>query len=206
MSELKTDQEKAEEIKKWWGENGTSILAGVAVAIAGIFGWQQWKSHQQSNNEEASALYTKTQKTLNTESFNTLKNDYSATPYATLSALATAKHLAEKGDEEQAVKELSWASDNASDQNLKEIAQIRLIRLHLSLKQPEKAAAQLAKTFSKAYTSLIDELKGDLLVIQNKPKKAAEAYQRAMLSNGNTTQTTPPRYLKMKLDNLNIGA
>lgn len=206
MSELKTDQEKAEEIKRWWGENGTSIIIGVAIAIAGIFGWQQWKSHQKSSNEEASALYTKTNNTLDTKALETLKDDYSSTPYATLAALATAKHLAEKGEEEQAVKELNWIVDNTSDQNLKEIAQIRLIRLYISLKQADKASAQLDNTFSKAYISLINELKGDLFTMQNKPKKAAEAYQKAMLNNGNTANGTPPRYLKMKLDNLNTGA
>jgi predicted negative regulator of RcsB-dependent stress response len=206
MTELKTDQEKAEEIKKWWKENGTSVMAGVALAIAGIFGWQQWKSHQTSSSEEASALYTKISKNVDAEALSTLKRDHSSTPYATLAALATAKHAAAKDDDALAITELSWVVNNTADQNLKEIAQIRLIRLHLSLKQPEKAAAQLANTFSKAYTSLIDELKGDLLALQNKPKEAAKAYQKAILSNSNVPNATPPRYLKMKLDNLNTGA
>ena len=206
MTELKTDQEKAEEIKKWWKENGTSVIAGVALAIAGIFGWQQWQSQQKSSSEEASALYAKASKKLDQESLSTLRRDHSSSPYATLSALATAKHAADKGDDALAITELNWVTNNTADQNLKEIAQIRLIRLHLSLKQPEKAAAQLSNTFSKAYTSLVDELKGDLLALQNKPKEAAKAYQKAILSNSNIPNATPPRYLKMKLDNLNTGA
>jgi predicted negative regulator of RcsB-dependent stress response len=206
MTELKTDQEKAEEIKKWWKENGTSVIAGVALAIAGIFGWQQWKNQQKSSSEEASQLYTKTSKNFDKESLSTLKRDHSSSPYTTLSALATAKYAAEKGDDALAITELNWVVNNTADQNLKEIAQIRLIRLYLSLQQPEKAAAQLANTFSKAYASLIDELKGDLLALQNKPKEAAKAYQKAILSNSNIPNATPPRYLKMKLDNLNTGA
>lgn len=206
MTELQTDQEKAEVIKKWWRDNGTSVIAGVSLAIAGIFGWQQWQSHQKTSNEEASALYTKTSLQLNEEALATLKSDHSSSPYATLSALATAKYAAEKGDEALAATELNWVVNNTSDQNLKEIAKIRLIRLYISLKQPEKATTQLAGTFSKTYTSLVNELKGDLLTLQNKPKQAAEAYKKAILNgNSSSLNTTPPRYLKMKLDNLNIG-
>ena len=38
MTDLRTDEEQAEIIKKWWSENGTSLVSTVAVAIAGVVG------------------------------------------------------------------------------------------------------------------------------------------------------------------------
>jgi len=31
--ELKSDEEKAEELKAWWKQNGTSVIAGIALTI-----------------------------------------------------------------------------------------------------------------------------------------------------------------------------
>ena len=53
--ELKTDEERAEELKAWWRSNGTSVLAGIAIAIGGVFGWQQWQNYQQNESEAGSA-------------------------------------------------------------------------------------------------------------------------------------------------------
>ena len=44
--DLKTDDEKAEELKAWWKENGTSVIAGVALTIGGMFGYQQWQQYK----------------------------------------------------------------------------------------------------------------------------------------------------------------
>ena len=42
MAELRTEEEQLEAIKRWWKENGTSLIAGVAIAAAGVFGWNAW--------------------------------------------------------------------------------------------------------------------------------------------------------------------
>ena len=44
MTDFKTDEEKAEELKAWWKENGTSVMAGIALAVAALFGWEYWKN------------------------------------------------------------------------------------------------------------------------------------------------------------------
>ena len=202
MTDLKTDQEKAEEIKLWWKENGTSVIAGVAIAIAAVFGWQQWQKSQNSKIEQASSLFSQTQKNNDEKALITMKNEYGSTPYASLASLAAAKHAAEQGNNDLAISELSWVIDNTSDNNIKEVATIRLIRVQISAKQYDKAEQQLKQAYSTAYTSLIDELKGDLYNAQNKTKEATEAYQRALLNS----DRNPPRYLQMKLDHLSTGA
>ena len=201
MTDLKTDAEKAEEIKQWWKENGTSVITGVAIAIAGVFGWQQWQAHKITQTEEASALFSQ----LNTEDKKTdpatlaqLKTD-SASPYASLGALYAAKQASNQGNEDQAKTELQWTIDNTSDALIKQVAQLQLARLEISTKSYDNANKLLNSTFDKAYFSLVNELKGDVFRAQNKMDDAVKAYNEAIqLSEGN-----PPRYLQMKLDNIN---
>ncbi len=62
MTDYKTDDEKVEELKAWWKENGTSVVAGITLAIVGLFGWQYWKDYKANTAAEASALYAKVDK------------------------------------------------------------------------------------------------------------------------------------------------
>ena len=45
MDVYKTEEEQVEAIKKWWQENGKSIIAGVVIGITAIFGWRAYDSH-----------------------------------------------------------------------------------------------------------------------------------------------------------------
>ncbi len=40
MAELRTEEEQIEAIKRWWKENGVSLLIGAAIAAAGVFAWK----------------------------------------------------------------------------------------------------------------------------------------------------------------------
>ena len=42
------DYEQNERVVKWLRENGLSIGVGIVIGLVGIFGWQQWRSHQAS--------------------------------------------------------------------------------------------------------------------------------------------------------------
>jgi len=198
MTDLKTDEEKAEEIKQWWRENGTSVIVGVVLAIAGVFGWQQWKQHKLTTAEEASALYAEEKAGMDDLALASLKGDYGSTPYAALAALTAARQAVEKKDEAKAIQELQWVVDNASETTIQEIAKIRLARLYIATNNLDGAQTILQQKFATAYTSLIEELKGDLYVAQKNFKQAAQAYDRAILATGGRA----PQYLQMKRDNL----
>jgi predicted negative regulator of RcsB-dependent stress response len=202
MTDLKTDQEKAEDLKLWWKENGTSVLTGVALAVASVFGWQQWQAHKIAQTEEASALFAKQQIQSDPATLATLKTNASSSPYASLAALNAAKSAAKNGDEAQAISELQWTIDNTPDDLIKQVANLQLVRLEISAKKFESATSHINQTFSPAYASLVEELKGDLHLAQNQLKEAVKAYKQAIqLSDGNT-----PKYLQMKLDSLGEGA
>lgn len=205
MNELKTDTEKAEEIKRWWRENGISVIVGSALAVSAVLGWQKWQAYQVESAQSASAAYAqhiKKEAGTTSKEFSALKEITSSSPYAALAALDAAKQASEQGDNKTAVTELKWAISKSSDKILVEVANIRLARVYIADKQYDSAKSTLNQSYSTAYASLIEELKGDLYRAQNKSKEAAKAYNTAIqLSKGQA-----PQYLQMKLDNIGEGA
>ena len=57
MDVYKTEEEQVEAIKKWWSENGKSIIAGIIIGIAAIFGWRGYENHTAMQAKAASMLY-----------------------------------------------------------------------------------------------------------------------------------------------------
>lgn len=208
MADYKTDDETVEELKTWWKENGTAVIAGIAIAIVSLFGWDYWKSWQESTANEASALYTQVQKTADVSlekslpDLQKLQQDYASTPYAATASLKAAQQYAQKGDYPAAASSLQWVIDHGKDASLKEVASLRLVRVLVALKKPDEALALVNQTYPAAYQPLLEELKGDIYAAQNKPDAARAAYDKALLGNSGS----PNGLLKMKRDNLGDGA
>ena len=201
MTGLKTDEEKAEEIKQWWKENGVSVLAGVAFAVAGVFGWQQWQAHKATQSEEASALFSQIINGTAIDRAATIKkleSDYSATPYAAFAFMEKAKVAK---DNKIAIRALRIAAESKQI-NVARIAKLRLSRALIADGQLDKAALLLKEKFPSAYTSLLAELKGDLYLAKKEIDQARQSYDRAILSAGRDSV----ELLKMKRNNLGEGA
>ena len=201
MTGLKTDEEKAEEIKLWWKENGNSILAGVALAVAGVFGWQQWQAYKVSQSEEASGLFSQITNGTAIDRAGTIKkleNDYSATPYAAFASMEKAKTAK---DNKVAIEALRTAAESKQI-NVARIAKLRLSRALIADGQLDKAASLLKEKLPIAYTSLLEELKGDLHLAKKEIDQARQSYDRAILSAGRDSV----EFLKMKRNNLGEGA
>ena len=207
MSDYKTDDEKVEDLKNWWKENGTSVMAGIALAIGGLFGWQYWQDYLANTATEASALYAKVDKASATSmdqakiNIQTLQNDYASTPYAAIASLKAAQQYAEKGEYEPAATALRWVIDNSKEDDYKHLASIRLARVLLAMKKVDEALTLTKQTYPAAYQALLDELQGDIYVAQNKPTEARAAYDKAMVgAAGNASEV-----IKLKRDNLGTG-
>ena len=57
MDVYKTEEEQVEAIKKWWNENGKSIIVGIVVGITAIFGWRGYEARTATEAKAASILY-----------------------------------------------------------------------------------------------------------------------------------------------------
>lgn len=205
-----SDEEKAEAIKQWWRENGRSVIAGIVLGGAAIFGFRYWMNYQQVQTEQASVMYQQAAIQLNQsereqaqKTVDQLMQEYGSTAYAVFAALEMAEKAAAEGDNDTAVSHLNWVIDKAGMASHRELARLRLAQLHLSAGELEQASALVEQAELTAYQSLFAELQGDIKLAQGDTAAAHSAYQQAML----TLAVGEPRQslLQMKLDQVAVA-
>jgi predicted negative regulator of RcsB-dependent stress response len=202
-----TEDEQVEAIKKWWKENGKSVIGGVIIGVAVLYGGKMWFEQRNQHIENASAEYEAMIQDLNQDKKNeaadrgaAILGQYANTTYGELAALAMAKIKVDENDLVAAKSHLQWALDHAKQDEIKRIARLRLARvLHAEGKEDE--ALQLlniaaADKFAAAY----DELKGDIYVAKGDVEQARTHYDLALQSLEPTSRVR--RYIEMKLDEL----
>lgn len=215
MAELRTEEEQVEAIKNWFRQNGTSLLIGIGAALAIVFGWQAWQTHQA--NEQASAanafnrLLEASSQQSSDENRETvrylgeqLRSDYPDTPYAIYASLLLAsEQLMEENDPAAAHESLSWALDRVeSGSALELLVRSRLARAQLAEGDHDAALATLrSASDTGAFTGLMAELEGDILMASGDQGGAREAYLRAREAAGSEGLGL----LQLKLADLGIG-
>lgn len=203
-----SEEEQIESLKKWWKENGPSVLFGVVIGLGALFGWNAWQDHQVRQASEASALYSdlliKMEAAQPAEQYNplieTLRAEYDGTTYASLAALAAAKFAIEQNDVDAAIEHLEWAIRNAQQPEIAITAKLRLGRLLLAHGKFDKTESFLREEYPEAYTAAVEELRGDLMVAKGNPETARQAYERALTASEIAPYTR--QLIQSKLDQL----
>ncbi len=203
--DYETEEQQLEAIKKWWKENSSMVVSGIAVGVAAIFGWQYYQAENIKHEEQANVLYeqvlihvgnpAKSDEQLATA--NQLEAEFKDTPYASLSALVVAKQQMAAGKFEKAQQQYQWVIDNAKQPELKYLAKIRLSRLLLTTEKYDDALKILNETFPESFASMVFELKGDVLLTQGNKAQAKAAYIEAQLMSKDAN-----RWLQLKIDDI----
>jgi predicted negative regulator of RcsB-dependent stress response len=205
--ETYSQQDEYDKLKEWWKNYGVSLIVGVVIGIAILFGYKYWTQYQERQRQTASMLYEEMQashrgrqadKTL--AHGERLIKEFSSTPYAGLAALLLARQHVDAGDREQARLRLEWALKNATHAAATHAARLRLARL-LAEAGDADGALKLAETGDKAgFEAEYSELRGDLLVAKGRRDEARAAYRDAM--KGIREATSHSSTLRLKLEDL----
>jgi predicted negative regulator of RcsB-dependent stress response len=210
----KTEEEQVEAIKNWFAKNGTSLVAGIVLALGSVFGYQAWEKSVRDQGEKASGMYENLTaavsvgpfETLSDESRSTavfianqLKAEYPDSTYAHFAAMQLAKLEVEAGALDSAATELQWVLDQKVDDSLAVLVRLRLAQVKLGQGEYEVALALLDQSNIDGYASAYAELRGDVYYAMDRLDDARQAYQAAvaLLKEG----TTKPM-LSMKLEDL----
>ena len=205
MAIYDTEEEQLEALKRWWKENGTSTVVGVAIGIAVIVGWNYWQEHKKDQANQASAIYDQLIKAAETDQKESvdklakrLQEQFVNSNYAAYGGLFQAKVKVQQGDITTA-KEILTKIVAGKDKELAHIARIRLVKLMLASGEYEQGLQVIndvdqaaAAKFSDNY----DELVGDLYVALDRLDEARTSYQKA-LKNGYQSPL-----LQLKIDDL----
>lgn len=214
MESYETDEERVEALKKWWKENGTSLVSGLVIGVSALVGWNLWTDHKQGVGDQASAVYSRMMASIaqgNPDQAQTsageLVTNFTGSAYATHAALAMAKVKVEQGDLVAAASQLRWAMDHASQSAMKHIARLRLARVLLAQEKHDAALAELTGIDAGSFKALYEELRGDILLGQGKNKEAYVAFQSAMNTLEPASQNRVMLQIKMdSIGNLDTPA
>jgi predicted negative regulator of RcsB-dependent stress response len=206
----KTDEEQVEHLKKWWDENGKSIIGGIALGLIAIFGWRGWQDHIVVQGENASDLYEQMATDIReeqgadiTEIADQLNQDYKSTPYSTFSSLLQAREAVEKDDIHSAKLHLQRVLDNTNNDEFRHIARLRLSRLLLTEGDKDAALSLLDTADPGKFASSYHELRGDILLQQGDSKAAEDAYTQALATQNSIRGNQS--VVQMKLDDLGVN-
>jgi predicted negative regulator of RcsB-dependent stress response len=201
-----TEEQQVEAIKKFWSENGNSIIAGIVIGLSGYIGWGYYQDSKIAAQEAVSASY---QQLIESTENNSLiatgekfVGEHQGTAYSAFTGLAMAKEAADAKDWAKAGDYLTQVAANAPTAELKAIAQVRLARVLLQQGNYEQALATLAKAVPESFKASVEEIKGDVYLKQGEKIKAREAYQAAFEAGGE--QGNP--VLQIKLDDLAVSS
>jgi len=204
LASYHTDEEQVEALKRWWSENGRSVVAGVIIGVGALVGWRGWTAYQNGQANAASVHYAQLRAaTLSDDAqgietaTRVLQESYPSTPYAALAALSLAKVKADAGDLEASAAQLRWAAEHSSQEVVQAVANLRLARVRVAQGDNDAALTLVKGDFPAPYTSLVEEIRGDAYVAKGNLDAAREAYDRALSAAAGGTE-----YLRMKRKNL----
>jgi len=211
MAELEkqqfTEDEDLEKAKTFWKKNGRSIIGGIVLGLAAIFGYNYWQYHQKIEGENASLLFdqlTSSRVIINRKIvIDDLMNNYSSSPYSALAAFAMAKSSVENEQLDEAQRYLQWALDHTKDEGIKHIARLRLATVLLSQDKPNKVVDLLNVKNMSTFYARYHELLGDAYQQKDEYSRARDAYQESL--NTLSVFDVGRTLIQLKLDNVNEG-
>ena len=210
METYRTEEEQVQAIKDWWKTNGRSVIAGLIIGIGAIAGYRYWTNYQVSQSQQASLIYAQViasaagaDSTRAFEQGKSLISEYSGTPYAALTALTLSKLAMDKSDYATAAAQLRWIIDNSSDDGLRHVARLRLARVLAAQDKPDLAISLLNEADTSGFTTLYQELRGDIFVQLGKTGEAVAEYRKALEDIEMNPQRR--RILEMKMNDLAVA-
>jgi predicted negative regulator of RcsB-dependent stress response len=206
----RTEEEQVEAIRKWWQENGKSIVFGVILGLGAIYGWRSWTQYQIEQAQAASGLYQNVLVALRSDSpaearapAGEIVKNYAGTGYAVLARLVLAKLAVDADDLEQAAEHLQQARSLNDSVSLEPAIRLRLARVYAAREDYAQALAQLDTKARGEYGPSFDELRGDILAARGDDQAALEAYREALAAARERSADTS--VLEMKMDDLGVA-
>ncbi|MCU7932090.1 MAG: tetratricopeptide repeat protein [Candidatus Thiodiazotropha sp. (ex Codakia rugifera)] len=206
MSVYQTEEEQVEAIKRWWKENGTSVIAGLVIGLGGVFGWQAWGNYQDRIGGDAALAFSqmlgaveRRDATSAAKQAELMRANYDNSNYAVFAALAEARLKLDEGDVAIAKSRLEWANQQADNPALKQLVQLNLARILLDEGELD-AAEKLVAATEGGFAGEFAALRGDIAFARGDKASAATAYTQAM-----TLDVNNPGLLQMKLDDLAVA-
>jgi predicted negative regulator of RcsB-dependent stress response len=204
VSVYDSDDEQVEALKKWWNENGRSIVVGMVLGLGAVFGWQSWSQHQDQLAAQASLRYEMMAKAIQENKVESaLKQgeriiaEWPDSNYAVFASLDMAKLQLKQGDIDAVKKQYEWVIANADAPSMRQLARLRIGRVLLSSNDLDGAEKMVSEADKDNFAGEFAALRGDIARARKDFGAARTAYLEALNSEAGNS-----RMIQMKLDDL----
>lgn len=201
------EQEQLEAMKAWWKQYGNLVLLAIIACLVTIAAFQGWRYYRQQQSIAAVTLYEQLERAERAHDAKTARgiaaqitDKYASTRYAVMAALTVARASFDAGDLAAAKVQLQWVIDHAKEDEMRDVARLRLAGVLLDEKNYAAALQMLEGKHGDAFGGLYSDLKGDILVAQGKVAEARSAYQAAY--DRSDAQSSYRAVIQAKLDAL----
>ena len=164
------EQEKLSALQAWWDAYGKYVTAVVTVLCVIIIAVQGWRWYTRTQSEKAAVLYNAISQATATGSVDKAKDagtqlldKYPGSAYASRGALLLAKLAIDANDKALAKTHLQWVIDRAGEDELKQIARLRLAYVLLDERAFDDALRILDAKHDEQLDGLYADAKGDIL-------------------------------------------
>lgn len=201
------EQEQLDELKSWWKQYGKLVILVAAAFFASFAAFQGWRYYRDTQALAAATLYGQLQQADDADDGKKARaiaaqvvDHYGSTAYAVLASLIAARYAFTSGDLAEAKTHLQWVIEHAREDEIRDVARLRLATILLDEKNYGEALKLVETTPVDGMAGLYSDLKGDILLAQGKVAEARSAYQFAL---DKSEVNSPYRAtLQLKLDSL----
>jgi predicted negative regulator of RcsB-dependent stress response len=203
------EQEQLDAVKAFWKQYGNLVTWALILALGAFAAWNGWNWYQRDQATKAAAMFDELERAAQANDadkaghvFADLRERYPRTAFAQQGGMLAAKVQADANKQDDARASLSWVAENASEDELKTIARLRLAGLLLDAKKFDEALRELDAAKAPGFESLVADRRGDVLLSQGKRDEAAVAYKAAWAAMPETVEYR--RLIDAKLTSLGI--
>jgi predicted negative regulator of RcsB-dependent stress response len=185
-----TDNEREEQLRRWWSDNWAWIIGGVALGLAILGGWQYWQRHQVQVAEQDEASYLAVVAALDNSNRDEavkqateLAQRHPSSPYVDQSDLALARAAVERREFDEAARLLRGVAERSDDTELRLVATTRLARVLVEQGKHDEALALLDAAQAGAFAALAHEIRGDAYAAKGDAAQARTEYDAAIAAS-----------------------
>jgi predicted negative regulator of RcsB-dependent stress response len=203
-----SDNEREEQLRRWWSENWLWILGGIVVGLALLWGWQYWQKSKLEAAQQQEAAYQAELDSLGRNQFDqavaqvkALRDKHPTSPYADQAELALARAAIEARKLDVAVTHLKAVADGSKDAELRSIARTRLARVLIEQGKYDESLALLDTASAGSFLPLYHDVRGDAFAGKGDAAAARREYGSALAAAKDDVEVDRA-YIELKRDAL----
>ena len=209
MDEYMNEQEQWDFVRNWVRQNGIWLVAGVALAAAGLWGWRAWQARQEASLLAASDQYEqlvtafgKNDRATVVAVADKLLAEHPRTGYAEQAQMAAARLELENGELPAALERLQKVGSATADPELALLVRLRVARIQIEQHQADAALATLSAVEPGAFAGRFAEVRGDALFAKGDHAGALKAYREAQSAQAAQAGAGAGDLLALKINEL----